>query len=115
MVQAREPLVNDVIGFMDSVSLPSKCTDERVEQNAFYCGYNLDTMVNNVFAYGPDGKVFFAAVNFPRSWADGVLTAWILASIRSQIGSYKICVDQGFPCSCDAYGILVGPVTKRAA
>jgi hypothetical protein len=114
MVQAREPSVDDVIGFMDGVSLPSECTDERVEQNAFYCGYDSDTMVNNVFAYGPDGKVFFAAVNFSGSWADGALTARISASIRSWIGSYKICVDQGFPCSGDAYEILVGPVMKRA-
>ncbi len=66
MGQAREPLVDDVIGFMDGVSLSLKCTNERVEQNAFYCGYDSDTMVNNVFVYGPDGKVFFA-VNFPGS------------------------------------------------
>ena len=95
---------------MDGVSLSSECTDERVEQNAFYCGYDSDTMVNNVFAYGPDGKVYF-----PGSWADGALTARILASIGSRIGSYKICVDQGFPRSGDAFGTLVGPVTKRAA
>ncbi len=38
-----------------------------MEQNAFYCGYDCD-------AFGPDGKVFFAAVNFPGSWADGSLT-----------------------------------------
>ena len=58
MVQSREPLVDDVIGFMDGVSIPAECTDERFEQNVFYCGYDCDTMVNNVFAYGPDGKVF---------------------------------------------------------
>ncbi len=115
MVQARESLVDDVIGFMDGVFLPSECTNERVEQSAIYCGYDLDTMVNNVFAYGPDGKVLLAAVNFLGSWAYKGLTAWILASIRSQIGSYKICVDQGFPRSGNAYGILVGPVTKCAA
>ena len=55
---------------MDGVSFPAECTDERVEQNAYYCGYDCDTMVNNMFAYGPDGKVFFAAINFPGSWAD---------------------------------------------
>ena len=58
MVQLRAPIMSDVIGFMDGVSIPSECTDERVEQNAFYCGYDCDTMVNNVFAYEPDGKVF---------------------------------------------------------
>ena len=97
MVQAREPLVDDIIGFMDGVSMQTQCTSERVEQNAFYCGYDCDTMVNNVFAYGPDGKVFFAAVNFPGSWADGSLTAQFLHQMKKRIGNYKICVDQGFP------------------
>ena len=41
IVQAREPLVDDVIGSMDGVLLSSEYTDEWVEQNAFYCGYNL--------------------------------------------------------------------------
>jgi hypothetical protein len=115
MVQAREPLVDDIIGFMDGVSMPTQCTSERVEQNAFYCGYDCDTMVNNVFACGPDGKVFFAAVNFPGSWADGSLTARFLHQMKKRIGNYKICVDQGFPRSGDAYGTFVGPVTRRAA
>ena len=64
MVQEREPLANNVIGFMDGVSLSAECTDKRVEQNAFYCGYDCDMMVNNMFAYGPDGKVIFVAINF---------------------------------------------------
>ena len=115
MVQVRAPIVDDIIGFMDGVSIPAECTDERMEQNAFYCGYDCDTMVNNVFAYGPDGKVFFAAVNFPGSWADGALSLRFLHAIKKKIGEYKICVDQGFPRSGDAYGTLVGPVTKRAA
>jgi hypothetical protein len=115
MVQSREPLVDDVIEFMDEVSIPAECTDKRFEQNVFYCGYDCDTMVNNVFAYGPDGNVFFAAVNFPGSWADGALTARFLHTINNKIGEYKICVDQGFPRSGEAYGTLVGPVTKRAA
>jgi len=115
MVQSREPLVDDVIGFVDGVSIPAECTDERFEQNPFYCGYDCDTMVNNVFAYGPDGKVFFAAVNFPGSWADGVLTVRFLHALKNKIGEYKISVDQGFPRSREAYGMLVGPITKRAA
>ncbi len=94
MVQAREPLVDDIISFMDGVSMPTQCTSERVEQNAFYCGYDCDTMVNNVFAYGPDSKVFFAAVNFPGSWADGSLMAWFLHQIKRRIGNYKICADK---------------------
>jgi hypothetical protein len=97
MVKAREPLAEDVIGFMGGVSFQMECTSKRVEQNAFYCGYDCDTMVNNVYAFGPDGKVFFAAVNFPGSWADGSLTARFLYQIKRRIGGFKICVDQGFP------------------
>jgi hypothetical protein len=31
------------------------------------------------------------------------------------IGDYKICVDQGFPWSGDAAGVLVGPIPERTA
>jgi hypothetical protein len=58
MVQEREPLVDDIIGFMDGVSFLFECTVECIEQNAYYCGYDCNMMVNNVFAYGPDDKVF---------------------------------------------------------
>ena len=102
MVQLREPLVDDIIGFMDGVSFPAECTDDRFIQNAMYCGYDCDTTVNNVFAYGPDGKVFFAAINFPGSWADGSLTARFLHQMKRRMLDYKICVDQGFPRSGDA-------------
>ncbi len=97
MVDVREPIVNNIIGFMDGVSFSTKCMDEHVEQTLMYCGYDCDMMVNNVFAYGPDGKIFFAAINFPGSWADGSLTECFLHKIKRKIGNYKICVDQGFP------------------
>jgi hypothetical protein len=34
LIQAREPTVDDVIGFMDGLALMSVCTSELVEQNA---------------------------------------------------------------------------------
>ncbi len=115
MVKVREPIVNDIIGFMDGVLFSTKCMDEHVEQNSMYCGYNCDTMVNNVFTYGPGGKVFFAAINFPGSWVDGSLMAQFLHKMKRKISNYKICVDQGFPQSGAAHGTFVGPITKRAA
>ncbi len=79
MVQLRAPIVSDVIRFMGGVSIPAECTDERIEQNAFYCGYDCDTIMNNVFAYGPDGKVFFFGHQFPgelgRWRVDGEISA----------------------------------------
>jgi hypothetical protein len=107
--------VDDVIGFMDGLSLVSECTSEVFEQNAMYNGYHSETMVNNIIAYGPDGKVFLAAINFPSSWHDGSITANILPYICERIGNYKMCVDQRFRRSGDASFILVGPISHRQA
>ena len=71
--------------------------------------------MNNIFIFGPDGKIFFCAINFPGSWADGTLTAQFFSHIKKRIGRFKICVDQGFPRSGDAFGILVGPIPERSA
>ena len=115
MIKIREPTIDNVIGFMDGLGLATEMTSERIEQNAYYCGYDCDTMVNNVLVFGPDGKVFLCAVNFPGSWSDASLTAHFFSHIRERIGDYKICVDQGFPRSGDATGILVGPIPERSA
>ncbi len=115
MIEIREPMATDVIGFMDGLSLHSECNSDTYEQNAMYNGYHSDTMVNNVFAYGADGKVFLCGLNFPGSCHDGSITANLLPIIIEKIGSFKICVDQGFPRSGDADGILVGPYSQRSA
>jgi len=103
--------VDDVIGFMDGVSLTSECTSEPVVQNSMYSGYHSDTMVNNLFAYAPDGRVIFCAINFPGSWHDGSIMANILPYIPKKIGTYKMCIDQGLPRSSDALDVLVGPIS----
>eukprot|EP00804_Cyclotella_cryptica_P008841 CCRYP_013067-RA/>CCRYP_013067-RA protein AED:0.08 eAED:0.08 QI:0/-1/0/1/-1/1/1/0/232 len=115
MVKSCEAAIGDVIGFMDGEALKTECTSERVTHNAFYSRYECDSTVNNVFTYGPDGKVFLAAINFPGSWGVGSLCVRFLDSICQRIGHYKICVDQGFPRSGDAWNILVGPMNERSA
>lgn len=115
MIKQREPIADDVIGFMDGLSLHSECSSERTEQNSMYNGYHSDTMVNNVFAYGADGKVFICGFNFVGSVHDGSIASTLLPTIRNKIGHYKICVDQGFPRTGDADGILVGPYSRRSA
>ncbi len=114
-IQEREPEVDDVIGFMDGLAFTSECTSKLIEQNAMYNGYHSDAMVNNIIAYGPDGKVFLCAINFPGRWHDGSITANILPYIWNNIRNYKMCVDQGFPGCGDAHLILVGPISKRQA
>ena len=92
-IQLREPSIDDVIGLMDGLSLAMECTSERMAQNAMYCGYDCDMMVNNIFVYGPDGKIFFCAINFSGSWANWAVTCIFLPPIQCMIGSYTIVVD----------------------
>jgi len=115
LINICEPEVDDVIGFMDGLSLTSACTSEVLEQNFMYSGYHSDTMVNNIIAYGQDGKVCLCALNFPGSWHDGSITANILLYFQKKIGRYKMCVDQSFPRRGDAANILVGPISQTQA
>ncbi len=68
MIRLREQTISNIIGFMDGLGLAMEMTDERIQQNAYYCGYDHNTMINNVLVFGLDGKVFFCAVNYPGSW-----------------------------------------------
>lgn len=38
---------------------------------------------------------FFCAINFPVSWTDYSLTAWVPSQVLRRIGNYKICVYKG--------------------
>ena len=66
-VQQREPSINNVIGFVDGVSLPIQCSEDPTEQDANYNGYHHDTRCNNVFALSSVGKFIYACMNYPGS------------------------------------------------
>jgi hypothetical protein len=89
--------------------------NDCVMQNSFYSGYECDTTINNVFAYGLGVKVFFCALNFPGRRADGSLTARFQPHFLKRVCAYKICVDQGFSRSGTAWNVLVGPVNDCTA
>ncbi len=48
-------------------------------------------------------------------WAVSSLMARFLHHLKSMIGSYKICIDQGFPRSGDACDILCWPYNKKGS
>lgn len=73
MVQLREPMVNNVIGFVDGLSLAVQCSDSVLRQNAAYNGYSHDTCCTNVFAFSPLGKIMYCAYNYPGSWHDSTV------------------------------------------
>ena len=113
MIQVREPMVDNVIGFVDGLSLPIQCSDDEYMQNAAYNGYSHDTCCNNVFAFLPAGKVIYCSHNYPGSWHDSTVATDLINVVVEKIGHYAMCVDQGFPRSGDLHGRFVGPMTQR--
>ena len=113
MIQIREPMVNNVIGFVDGLSLPVQCSDDILLQNAAYNGYSHDTCCTNVFAFSPYGKIMYSAYNYPGSWHDSTVAQDLVNIVISRIGIYALCVDQGFPRSGDLHGRFVGPMSKK--
>lgn len=113
LVQNRERSVNNVIGFVDGLSVSVQCTDETLTQNAYYNGYHHDTHVNNVFAFSAKGKIIYASYNFPGSWHDAQVSQQLMLEVREHLGTYALCVDQGFPRGSDMEGLFVGPMSRK--
>ena len=114
LIAGREPAVRNCIGFVDGVSVPVQCSSEVEAQNKQYNGYRHDTHVNNVLAFAPTGKVIYAALNFPGSWHDSTVASGLIDLVVASIGTYCMCVDQGFPRSGLLYDKFVGPISKKA-
>ena len=62
MISLCKPTIANVIGFKEGLGLATQMTNGRLKQNVYYCGYDCDTMINNVLVFGPDGKVFFVSL-----------------------------------------------------
>jgi hypothetical protein len=73
-----------------------------------------DTMCDNVFAFSPLGKIFFAVMNAPGSWHDSTISLPLVAKVLDQIGDYALCVDQGFPRSGNLMDKFVGHYSSKS-
>jgi len=113
LIYQRDGVVRDVIGFLDGLSIPVCCSSDELEQSAYYNGYHHDTMVNNVLFFTPDGKISYAAINYPGSWHDATVSSRFIQKVIRCIGDFKICVDQGFPRKGDLLEVFVGPINVR--
>ena len=114
LVEMREPSVKDVALFADGLSIPVMCSDDEESQAADYNGYYHDTHCNNVFLFGPDGKIYSASINYPGSWHDSQVCQLMIVIVLLLIGLYKVCVDQGFPRSGELFDKFVGPISRRS-
>ena len=114
MVREREPMIDDVFGFLDGLALPVQCSPDLNIQNAFYNGYYGDTMVNNIILFSPKGKIIYTAFNCPGSWHDSTVPEQLKDLVIEMDLMYKICVDQGFPRSGIFQDKFVGPLSRKA-
>ena len=115
LVALREPRVRNVVGFVDGCSIKIECTSEPNIQNAYYDGFTCDTCVNNVLLFSPEGKILFAAINFPGSWHDSAVSFDLIRTVLDAVGDedFAFCVDQGFPRSGLLQDKFVGPYSKK--
>lgn len=111
LIKNREPLVENIIGFADGMKVKVQCSECEEQQSLFFNDYDGDTVINNVFCFSPEGKVIFAAVNFPGSWHDSQVAIDLAQLILET--EFAIAVDQGFPRSGLMYGRFVGPMSRR--
>ena len=78
-------MIDNVIGFVDGLSLPIQCSDDAYTQNAAYNGYSHDTCCNNVFAFSPEGKVIYCAYNYPGLWHDATVAQGLINVVTDHI------------------------------
>jgi hypothetical protein len=114
-VQTREPSINNVIGFVDGLSIPVQCSESEEAQAADYNGYGHDTRCNNVFAFSSFGKIIYAVLNAPGSWHDSQVAIPLCTKVIQSIGSYALCVDKGFSRTGEMFDRFVGPISRKAA
>lgn len=112
-MHVREPRVSNVIGFVDELALQAQCSGDILQQNAAYNGYHHDTTCNNVMAFSPTGKIFFAALNYPGSFHDAQVCHDLIRWCIDSLDEHALCVDQGFPRSGVMWGKFVGPLSRR--
>jgi hypothetical protein len=111
LVRNREPLVDNIIGFADGMKVKVQCSESDEDQSKFFNDYDGDTVINNVYCFSPEGKIFFAAINYPGSWHDSIVSIELQQFILQT--DYAIAVDQGFPRSGRMYDRFLGPMSRR--
>ena len=71
LIQSKYPLLPFCVGAMDGLKLDLSTTyEDRLEDNNYYNGWLKKHCIGNMFVWGPDGKIWLGAVNFPGSFHD---------------------------------------------
>ena len=95
------------------IRLPPYLHNSHPLNSAFYSGKECTTGINNVLAFSPFGKCFYALINYPGSWHDSSVAQPLADKAIRDLGIYQLCVDQGFGRSGELLDKLVGLFQKK--
>ena len=99
LVEAREPLLPKVWGFVDGLNLRIENPADDLRQNAMYNGWLGYTACSSLLLWCADGLIRFAALNCPGSWHDsGIanLRKGFYAKCETQPDGFHVVGDSAF-------------------
>ena len=70
ILHQRNPLLEHCFAFCDGTSVACYCEEDPILQNGYYNGWKGQAVVSSVFLWTPDGKIRWAAINYPGSFHD---------------------------------------------
>ncbi|KAE8261819.1 hypothetical protein A4X09_0g7596 [Tilletia walkeri] len=103
-VTTREPLLKNVIGFVDGLNLRIYQPGDVDEQNAYYNGWLADTYCSQVLVFLPNGEIAWASFNCPGSWHDARIASGLYKVLLDRNRTperYRLLADSAFPCGSD--------------
>ncbi|KAK0520439.1 hypothetical protein OC835_007203 [Tilletia horrida] len=99
-VNAREPLLEHVFGFVDVLNLRTYQPRDLDEQNAYYSDWLDNIYCSQVIVFMPNGEIAWVSYNNPGSWDDpkiaGPLYSLLVDPLRTP-PLYAILADSAFP------------------
>ncbi|ETL37704.1 hypothetical protein L916_10651 [Phytophthora nicotianae] len=107
-VQAKEPLLEGVWGFVDGKNYRVQSPTDAYLQNAHY-----NVLVTGTLCYGVDGTLVWGRHNLPGSWNDGETSRQLQLRLADPLWTVEGCgvvADSAFPVSRALFGRIRTPL-----
>ncbi|KAI9352271.1 hypothetical protein DFJ73DRAFT_609704, partial [Zopfochytrium polystomum] len=96
LVALKEPLLQNVWGFVDGKNCRLHSPTHPDSQNALYNGWLHAPLITGVFCYGVDGTLMWVRMNCPVSWNNGDIVQPLVETLSDE------------QCMCPGYAITAG-------
>ena len=114
LVEAYEPLLKNVMGFIDGKNLRVQKPTNSDLQNAMYNGWLHATLITGVLCFGVDGTIMWGRHNCPGSWNDSEMSTGFREKLtcprKTPLQMMAVLSDSAFPVSGDMQGRILTPL-----